>query len=264
MTSHRPLRVAIGQLRMHWTGEQNTQAIVAALALAAAERADLCVFPELAVTGFHRRIRTEAEPQRVHGWMQAVRGACAEHSIAASVGVPTFPSEGRICNSNVLIDKSGQAVGIVEKNGLTPAEATFFARGSERPVHALLGRRCSAILCREVEDLAEVGAQLPHGSADLVFWPGAMRPAIDGSSTDPDAHIKQGQALARGIGAFLVQANWPNSLNYPEESTFAGQSVVIGPGGELVMRLPVARAGVAVFELGASTHTWHEQAAHES
>lgn len=246
---------------MQWTGEENTKAIVEALARAAAERAELCIFPELAVTGFHRRIRSEAEPERVRGWMQTVQDACAAHSIAASIGVPTFRADGRVCNSNVLIDKSGRCAGVVEKNGLTPAEETFFMRGTERRVHPLLGRKCSVILCREVDDLAQVADQLPLGSAELIFWPGAMRPAVDGSETDPDAHVKRGQAMARGTGAFLIQANWPNSLNHPEESTFAGQSVVIDPAGGIVLRLPAARAGVAVFELGEPDYDWHEQAA---
>ena len=259
MTAETPFRLAIGQLRMQWTGEENTNAIVAALARAAAERAKICVFPELAVTGFHRRIRDEAKPERVQVWVQAVQEACAEHLIAASVGVPTFRDDGRICNSNVFIDKSGQCIGVVEKNGLTPAEEAFFSRGTERPVLPLLGRMCSAILCREVEDLDHVSTQLPRGATELIFWPGAMRPAVDGSETDPDAHVKKGQALARSAGAWLVQANWPNSLNYPEESNFAGQSVVINAMGEVVTRLPVARAGLAIFALGESIYAWHGQ-----
>jgi predicted amidohydrolase len=253
------MRVAIAQLRMQWTGEGNTRAIVAALARAAAAQAQVCVFPELAVTGFHRQIRSQAEPGLVQAWMTAVQAACTAHAIAASVGVPTFDGDGRTFNSNVFIDAAGDCVGVVEKNGLTPAEATFFAPGTSRTVHRLLGRRCSALLCREIEDLDLVASHLPHGSTDLIFWPGAMRPAVDGSETDPDAHVKKAQTMARRTGAFLVQANWPNSLNYPEESEFAGQSVVISPVGVVLMRLPVAEAGLAVFTLGASKFDWQPQ-----
>jgi omega-amidase len=251
--------MAIAQLRMQWTGTENTKAIVASLAQASSEGAEVCVFPELAVTGFHRQIRSEAKPELVRTWMQAIQDACAEHSIVASIGVPTFRESGGVCNSNVFIDKSGRWAGVVEKNGLTPAEETFFLRGTERAIHSLLGRRCSAILCREVDDLDQVLEQLPYEASELIFWPGAMRPAVDGTETDPDIHVKRGQLLAQRTGAFLIQANWPNSLNYPEESTFAGQSVVIGKNGELVMRLPVSEAGVAVFDLGASNYAWYEQ-----
>ena len=119
------------------------------------------------------------------------RQACAEHCIAASVGVPTFGDDGRIFNSSVFVDESGRCVGAVEYNGLTPPEETFFARATQRRVHQLLGRPCSAILCREVDDFDEVKARLPRGSTDLIFWPGAMRPAVDGCESDPDAQVKR-------------------------------------------------------------------------
>jgi predicted amidohydrolase len=256
-----PLRIAIGQLNMCWSGEENTRAIVRALALAAAQGAQVCVFPELAITGFHRQIRSEAQPERVQMWLRRVQEACAAHAIAASLGLPTFGQAGAIYNSNVFIDASGTPAGTVEKNGLTPAEETFFTRGTARPVHAFMGHACSVVLCREIEDLAQVSAQLPHGAAQLLFWPGAMRPAVDGSETDPEAIVKRGQAMARATGAYLIQANWPNSLNYPQESTFAGQSVVIDSSGTILLRLPVAQPGVAVFTLGSADYAWHAQEA---
>ncbi len=244
------LPVAIAQMRMHWTGEENARQIVALRARAAAAGAQVCVFPELALTGFHRHIGREAGATQVQRWISSVAEACAAHSIAASLGAPTFATDGGIHNSNVFIDSQGRPAGEVHKNGLTPAEQTFFARGARRDVHPLVGRRCSAVLCREIEDLAEVSTQLPPHSTDLIFWPGIMRPAVDGNSA-PDALIEHAQALARATGAWLVQANWPNSLNYPEECAEAGHSLVIDAEGRIRLRLPMAEAGLGVFDLGA-------------
>jgi predicted amidohydrolase len=130
---------------MQWSGDANTQSIVAAIALAATAAAHFCVFPELAVTGFHRQIRALA------------------------------------------------------------------------------------------------------------------RPAVDGSESDPNAHIKRAQMLARASRAFIVQANWPNSLNDPEESAEAGQRAVISPAGELLLRLPMAQPDIGIFDLGATHFAWHPQ-----
>jgi len=79
---------------------------------------------------------------------------------------------------------------------------------------------------------------------------------------DPDEAVPDDaapQAIARLTGAFTIQANWPNSLHEPEESTFAGLSVVISPAGEVLTRLPVAEADMAVFSLGESGHLWQHQ-----
>jgi len=244
---------------MEWSAEENTRSILNAVAHAAAEGAQLCVFPELAVTGFHRQIRAQATPDLVESRLRAIEQACAAHSVAAAVGAPTFGDGGRVFNSCVLLTEYGERVGSIEKNGLTPAEETFLTRGTARPAHDLLARPCTAVLCREIEDLLEVRAQLSGVTPELIFWPGAMRPAVDGSEPDPEAHVKKAQQLALGTKAFIVQANWPNSLNYPEESTYAGQSVVISPAGEVLMRLPVAEAGVAVFLLGESAYGWFRQ-----
>lgn len=253
------LRVAIGQLQMQWTAEANTRAIVDAIALAAGAGAQLCVFPELAVTGFHREIRAAARPERVAPWLAAIRAACAGNRLSAVVGAPTFGDDGGIFNSAMFIDAAGSEVGVIEKIGITLAEATFFAPGRIRPVFVLAQRRCSAVICREIDDFEEVGRQLPPGTCDLLLWPGAMRPAVDGSETDPDAHIKRAQTLARISRAFIVQANWPNSLNYPGESAEAGQSAVIDPTGALLLRLPIAQPGVGVFDLGQAAFDWYPQ-----
>ena len=244
---------------MAWSAEENTRSILAVMAHAAAAGVRFCVFPELAVTGFHRQIRTQAVPDLVQSCLQSVGEACRQHALVAVLGAPTFGAEGRVFNSCVFIDECGQLVGAIEKNGLTPAEETFFTRGALRPTMRLASHTCSAVLCREIDDLEDVHAQLADTQVELLFWPGAMRPAVDGSQPDPQAHVKKAQQLARRTHAFIVQANWPNSLNYPDESVEAGRSVVVDPAGEVLLTLPTAEAGVAVFALGESTFEWHPQ-----
>ena len=253
------LRLAIAQPTMHWTGDENTAGMLTTLEQAAAQGAALCVFPELAVTGFHRQIASAAKPDLVAGWLAAIRTTCARHSIAAVAGAPTFGADGRIYNSMLMIDEAGACAGVVEKAGLTDPEATFFARGDARPVVALRGRRCSAVICREIEDLDAVCAQLADGAPEVIFWPGLMAPEKGKEHFEPPEHVQHAQQLARRTGAFVVQANWPMTLNYPELSATTGKSVVISPTGEIIFALPQAAAGLAVFSLGQSDCTWTPQ-----
>lgn len=244
--------MAVVQPRMQWRTGENLATIEWALRRAHAAGAALCSFPELALTGFHRGIVQEADPAIVQPALTAVQALCAELGMAAALGAPTWDGDGGRFNSHLLIDEHGALVATVSKQGLTDPEATFFQRGSERPVARLQGWRCSAVICREVEDHDLVAAQLPLGSADLLFWPGQMRPDPNKPVTDPPQHVQQAQTIARSAGAYVVQSNWPNALNRPEESAHCGHSAVIAPSGELLFRLPEEACGLAVFELGPS------------
>jgi omega-amidase len=252
-----PLRLAIAQLQMHWTIEANMASIVAALQLASSRGASICTFPELALTGFHREIVSLAKPELVAPEVRRLQQTCARLGIAAAVGAPTFGDDGARFNSHLFIDQDGQLVSTTAKIGLTPPEATFFRPGVDRPVASLSGMRCAAIICREMEDEEQIRAQLPPGSVDLLFWPGQMRPDPDKPITDPPAHVVRAQKMAQDLRAYVIQANWPNALNRPEESRNAGQSAVISPTGELVFRLPMEAPGVAVFTLGERSCEWH-------
>jgi omega-amidase len=250
-------RLAIAQQKMHWTLEENGASIIRTLERTAQAGAAICVFPELALTGFHRQIATLATPEKTAPHLRAVAAVCAAYKIATAIGTPTFDSAGRIFNSHVFNSASGEILGEIAKAGLTPAEATFFTPGGSRPIFDIAGVRFSSVLCREVEDVQDVCAQLPAGSVDILFWPGAIRPAIDSNDTQALAAEKSAREIARRCNAYVVQANWPNSLNYPEESAFAGQSIVVDPQGEELIRLPISQAGVAIFTLGARTFGWH-------
>jgi predicted amidohydrolase len=247
--------IAMAQLPMHWTLDENLREIEAAMCFAAAEGAALCAFAELAVTGFHRGIVTEGVPAKVDPALQSIADWAAELQLAVAVGAPSFGPEGRF-NSHVLIDEHGVLQARVHKNGLTAPEATFFQAGAERPLATLAGLRCSAVICREIEDHAQVLAQLQGQPPALLFWPGQMRPDPDKPVVEPWAHVQDAMRLARDLGAWIVQSNWPNALNRPEESAHTGASAIVAPDGRLVTQLPVQGFGVGLYALGDAAARW--------
>ncbi len=255
----RPPRIAIAQLQMHWTIDANLAAMLAAMQLARDHGATVCAFAELAVTGFHREIVALARPELVAPALAQIRAQAQRLGLAVAFGAPTFDADGSKRNSHLLIDEAGQTVAVIDKNGLTAPEATFFAAGSTRPSARLQGLSCSAVICREIEDQDQVLQQLRADPPQLVFWPGSMRPDPAKPITDPPAHVMQAQALAQAAGAYVIQNNWPNALNRPEESQGAGRSACIAPSGTLLFRLPVQGFGVAIFDLGTTAFDWHPQ-----
>jgi omega-amidase len=253
------VRIAIAQIDMHWTTQENTASIVRALQVAQTQGAAACGFSELAITGFHRKIGREALPENVAPAVQEVQDHCRRLSVGAAVGAPTFGPDGARFISHLLIDQGGEISATVSKQGLTGPEATFFQPGTSRPVGTMQGLRCSAVICREVEDLDQVSRELPHGSVDLVFVPGALRQDPEKPRTDPPEYVRNIQRLARATGAYVVQTNWPNALNRPEESVDGGESTVAGPDGQILFRLPRQASGVGVFTLGEARFDWHPE-----
>jgi omega-amidase len=251
------LRVAIAQAPMQWTTAANLAVIETAMRIASSRGAAVCVFPELAVTGFHRQIRVEAVPGIVDPAIAHIRAISRALGMACALGAPSFAAAGgAVYNSQLHIDAHGELVGRVDKTGLTVAEATFFHGGRGRPVSMLCGRTTSAVMCREVEDLALVGHHLPPGAAELIFWPGLLGCAPEGDGVDI---LQLAKMLARQQKAWLLQSNWPKALNLPDDSSFQaelGGSKVISPAGELVLQLPMRAPGLATFELGAREFVW--------
>lgn len=252
-------RIAIAQIDMHWTTSENVAAILRAMALANAQGAKLCGFSELAVTGFHRHIAREATAEHVGPAIRELQECCARHSLGIAVGAPTFGADAAKYNSHLLIDEHGETRAIISKQGLTDPEATFFARGSSRPIARLQGLNCSAVICREVSDLDRVMQELKPGAADIVFVPGALRQDPEKLATDPPEYVRDIQRLALATGSYVVQTNWPNALNRPEESVDGGHSTVAAPDGEIMFRLPRQASGVAIFNLGERQFEWHAQ-----
>ncbi|MCG2592898.1 carbon-nitrogen hydrolase family protein [Ramlibacter sp. XY19] len=252
-------RIAVAQIAMRWSTQENLAAILKTMELAHARGARICGFSELAITGFHRQIAREAVQAPVQAAIEQLQARCAELGMAIAVGAPTFGSGTARYNSHLLIDESGALAAVVSKQGLTEPEATFFERGTHRPVGTLQQMKCSAVICREVGDLDTVSTQLPAGAADLVFVPGALRQDPEKPREDPPEYVRDIARLAAATRAFVVHTNWPNALNRPEESVDGGGSTVAGPGGEVLFRLPQQAAGVGVFDLGARSFEWHPE-----
>jgi len=253
MKSVNPI-VAIAQLPMFWSRADNLAAMLSAIAASAAQGAQIVVLSELAITGFHREIGREADSTELPSDISKVREAASRHRVAVVFGSPTFEDGGqRPFNSHLHVDPDGGIQAVVSKRGLTSSEATFFSPGRHRPSSRLFGARCSSVLCREVEDLQDVEADFGGAMPDIVFWPSFIgRPAKEAE----DAHyLPLAREMAQRLNCYVLQANWPVSLNVLDALNM-GESAVIAPDGNLLFSLPRNAAGLAVFRLGDSKYRW--------
>ncbi len=211
------LQIAVVQPPMAWTTDENVAAVVAVLRAAAEQRATLCVFPGLALSGFHRGIRDQATPGIVAGVIEHVRSACREHAVACALGAPSLAPQDKFRNGYPVIDAAGEVVSTVSKNGLTPAGLTFFEAGTDRVVDRFAGRAFTTVMRREIDGLESISQQLREAPAELVFWPSIVGspPATihrKPEDTDDPGYLKRTATLAWRLAAFVVQINWPNAL----------------------------------------------------
>ena len=248
------LRWVVAQPHMHWTLAENLAETLASFEAAAAAGAQGCVCTELALTGFHRRMPEQLDAGALAAAEADLREACARLGLAAAVGVPTLGGGGAVFNSHLYIDASGREVGRVHKRGLTPSEATFFAPGGARGWAALGGVLATSVLCREMLDSAalvpELRSALP-GADDrtrVIFWPSYIGESDAEQAALCVAYRQGAQVLARELGAWVLQSNWPEGLNLPGPQGF-GASVVIAPDGEPVRTLPHDTAALQVVDL---------------
>lgn len=236
---------------MHWTLAGNLAELVAALEAAAAAGAEGCVCTELALTGFHRRLPELLDAQALADAEAQLCATCARLGIAAAIGMPTLGPGGEVFNSHVYIDAVGRELVRVHKRGLTPSEASFFAPGGARGWTALGGLLATSVLCREMLDVEHLLPELAGAPTDrprVVFWPSYVAESEAEQQALCQAYVQGAEALARGLGAWVLQSNWPEGLNCPGAPGF-GASVVIAPDGRRVATLPRDEAAMRVVDL---------------
>lgn len=231
---------------MHWALEHNLAEALAALAHAQRAGADLALLPELALCGFHRRMPESLQAERLAEAEGRLRGACAELGVGLVYGAPTLAGA-RPLNSLVFVDAAGRERGRQHKRGLTPSEATLFAPGDGRAWIELAGWPCSAVLCREVDDTIELPAV---AGPKLIFWPSYI------GAQDLPGYLPGAKRWAREHEAWLLQCNWPVSLNEPATRGLGG-SLLIAPDGVVRATLPEDEIGWALLSLPDGGCVWH-------
>lgn len=250
------LKVASVQMEMKWTLEENLSTILSYIDQVSGT-ADLLLFPELSVTGFHRGAREECSKAIAKiDLVPAIADACRMKNVSAWIGMPTVEDQ-TLFNAYVLISDQGIVMAEVRKNGLTATEAILFKNGVSRATATLHGHRMLPVLCREIVDLPQIKECLPHPT-DIVVWPGFISNEELAENEEQVTH-EQAARFATEFNAIVLQSNWANSLNKPEMTTLGG-SIAIDKDGKTILRSPNGLPGYYIVNLLTRTGTWHGSA----
>jgi len=215
-----------------------------ALALIAKKNADLWVLPELFATGYQfasaDELRAVSEPITDGPTTEALAAFCREYDCFIVAGIPERDGD-RIYNASVLVGSAGFLAGY-RKIHLFYEEKRWFIPG-DRPfaVNDLGFARLGMMVCfdhlfpESARSLALEGADVIAHPANLVL---------------PDLAQRTMAVRALENGVFTATANRVGRESRTDETlVYTGQSQIVAPNGEILVRLSEDTAEAVAVEV---------------
>lgn len=197
--------------------------------IASQQRVDLIVFPELATSGYELGVRFTEIAQRVPGpTINLMAQRANEHGVYIAFGMVTKEKvESILYNSAVLVGPDGELVDTYNKIHLRGEERMAFREGYKVPV---LETEIGAIGLMLGWDLAfpEVARSLTLDGAELI----CVMANWEASAIDEWRTYVRARAYENAI--FVAAAN---RVGEDVTLTFGGESMVVGPRGQIYASL---------------------------
>jgi predicted amidohydrolase len=245
------MRVALCQIPVSSQPTVNLKRVRAALAEAADGGADLAVFPEATQIRFGCDPRpVAAPPAGLFG--SSLAAAAADAGVALVAGIFTPSQDGRVYNTAVLFDRTGELVAAYRKLHLFDAfgqqESALVAPGDEVVVAKLAGLSVGLQICYDLR-FPELTRTLTSRGADLIVMPAAW-----GAGLFKEEHwITLARARAIENTVWVAAAGQVPDPDEPatRAPTGIGRSVLIDPMGTVRLDLgPFPGVGVAEVDTG--------------
>jgi predicted amidohydrolase len=236
------MRIGIAQTSPAF-GERDRN-IAEALKLIGRERADLWVLPELFATGYQfvsaDEVRELAEPVPDGATTQALIKHARESDCHMVAGLPESDGE-RLYNSAVLVGPDG-FLACYRKVHLFYEEKRFFSPGDlSFPVIDVGIARIGLMVCYD-HLFPESARSLALQGADVIAHPANL--------VMPDLAQRTMRVRALENGVFTATANRVGEESRTFETlVYTGQSQVVEPDGDVLVRLSPDEAETAVVEI---------------
>ncbi|MDH4106949.1 MAG: NAD+ synthase [Gammaproteobacteria bacterium] len=208
-------------------------------------RADLIIFPELALCGyppedllFHAGFRRRIEDALAR-IREQVRG------IAVVVGFPEYADS--VIYNACAVFAEGREIARYRKHLLPNYsvfdEERYFKSGKDPAVFRLNGIRIGLNICEDVWK-AQPAQQARSAGAEVLI-------AINGSPYDTNSQASRESAVRARVEDVGIPAIYVNTVGGQDELVFDGGSFVMNADGEIVMRAPAFQEGLYIVELTA-------------
>ena len=252
----RPLRVALLQLEARDLGDHDRAwgELLRAIDEAAKQEPELIVLPEASYPGYFLQSREAYDQAEVHPDEQVLSTLgrrAAEHGVHLAAGLVLRTPDG-LENTCVLFDPTGHEVGRYTKSFLWHFDRRWFTPGGRYPVFELefprAGATSAGVLICSDSRLEEIPRAYAVEGARLIIdptaWVSAGRDVMRLSNPQIEFLMP---ARAIENGCWVVCADKAGVEG--QSVVYAGQSGVISPNGQWVVRAPSAGAGIVVHEI---------------
>lgn len=156
---------------------QNLQNGVSLVKEAAAEHADIIVFPELCFTGYQLQMLGERVHSLSDQWNGEIEDTLKNAARDANLNIITGLCEninGTYYNTACLYNRQGERSGCHRKNFAFGAERDFFSNGQDLQVFDTDFGRIGILICYDI-GFPETARQLSLAGAEILFFPSAWR-----------------------------------------------------------------------------------------
>jgi len=238
------IRIALAQLDL-FVGDVDgnaTHIIDTARIARDQHRADLVLFPELALSGY------PPEDLLFHGGMrrriaQGLERARSEiRDVAVVVGYPEYTAEA-IYNSAVLL-RGGETLANHRKQCLPNYqvfdEKRYFQPGNAATVIEYAGARWGLLVCEDVWEPEPAGMALAAGAQALLV--------VNASPYELRKQLEREDVVRSRVREVRLPVVFANLIGGQDELIFDGNSFVMDANGEVVRRAPAFTAGLHLVE----------------
>jgi beta-ureidopropionase len=255
MTATRHLRIALAQLAAGVDREDNLERAVEAMREAARRRAELIVFPELAIDRFFPRRSGETGARGLAELIpgpttEAVRAIARELSLVTVFNLYERTDDGRHHDASPVIDRDGRLHGVTRMAHITQSEGFWEqdyydpAPAQAPPVYPTRVARLGVAICYD-RHFPEYMRGLGLGGAELVAIPQAGT-AGEWPEGMLEAEVRTA-AFQNGYFAALC-----NRVGKEGELDFSGESFVVDPEGRMLGQALPGEEDLLVVDLDLS------------
>lgn len=252
------LKIGVAQSTNRFALQENLDAILRAIKKLSEAGADLILFPECALTGYHTGLLELDHAPAARALRRAQKSA-ARHSVALLLPVPLAgPTLEHHLNCALLIGADGKIQRKFTKRGLMRGEKRIFTPepATELPddrVIEIKGYRLGLLIC--IEAAHDPWAYLDREGTpmDAILWPGfwAWPKAFDWDAPFlQEEHDEKTRANCRQWKTPLIQATFgdnPQAQMWPDK--IFGGSLVIDSAGKCIHCAPLGREATFIVEL---------------
>ncbi len=228
-------RLALAQLSMSAELDKNLAKALAAMEEAAGSGADIVVFPEIQLGPFFPQYQKyDAAPFVIdlnHWVIDKFCEACRRLEMIASPNV-YLAEGGKLYDASVLIDRTGSILGVSKMIHITQApgfyEQSYYAPSDEgfKVFQTDVGR-IGIVICFD-RHYAESFRSCVLQGADVILIPTVN---MEGEPLEMFEWELRVAAFQNSVTIAMC-----NRVGSEGEATYCGQSIVVGPGGDVVMR----------------------------